>query len=275
MRPSLILFAVPVLALAGCRREAEVAPPPPKPAPAAPQPVNPLAQVRTYRCDDGATVEAGYPDQETAVVSVGGHAYTLKAGRAASGVRYVGLGLQWWTKGMSEARLSRLKPGEEVASDPGVACHAGPAEVEPPAPGTPGGLPDDRTPLAEGPIAPNSAQGAAQVVQSYYALIGSGRYAQAWGLWSDGGKASGKTQAQFVASFAPYASYHAQVGGPGDIEGAAGSLYVETPVVIYGAFRDGRALHQSGKVTLRRVNDVPGSTPEQRRWHIASIELAE
>jgi hypothetical protein len=220
-------------------------------------------------------VEAGYPDRDTAVVTLGGHAYTLKAAVAASGVRYVGLGLQWWTKGTSEARLSRLKPGEDVASNPGVTCRAVAAEVEPPAPGTPGGLPDDRTPLAEGPIAPNSAQGAAQVVQTYYALIETGRYAQAWRLWGDGGKASGRSEEAFAMGFGPYASYHAQTGAPGAIEGAAGSLYVEVPVVIYGARRDGRPLHQSGKATLRRVNDVPGSTAEQRRWHIAGIELTD
>jgi hypothetical protein len=112
------------------------------------------------------------------------------------------------------------------------------------------------------------------VAQSYYALVEAGRYGEAWRLWSDGGRASGRTQAAFAAGFAAYASYHAQIGGPGPIEGAAGSLYVEVPVVIYGAFRDGRPLHKSGKITLRRVNDVPGATAEQRRWHIARIELA-
>jgi hypothetical protein len=32
-------------------------------------------------------------------------------------------------------------------------------------------------------------------------------------------------------------------------------------------------VHRSGKAVLRRVNDVPGSTPEQRRWRIERIEL--
>src|SRR5690349_3750953 len=63
--------------------------------------------------------------------------------------------------------------------------------VEPPAPGTPDGLPDDRTPVSEAPFTKTSAQGAAQVVQTYFALIESGKYRQARNLWSDDGRSSG------------------------------------------------------------------------------------
>jgi hypothetical protein len=142
--------------------------------------------------------------------------------------------------------------------------------VEPPAPGTPGGLPDDRGPVSEAPFAPTSAQGAANVVQTYYALLESGKYRDAWNLWSDGGKASGMSAADFAASFAKYAEYHAQIGAPGRIEGAAGSLYVEVPVVVYGRLKSGEEVHMNGPVTLRRVNDVPGSTARQRQWHISA-----
>ena len=44
------------------------------------------------------------------------------------------------------------------------------APVEAPVPGSPAGLPDDRTPISEAPFTPQSAQGAADVVQTYYAL---------------------------------------------------------------------------------------------------------
>jgi hypothetical protein len=30
----------------------------------------------------------------------------------------------------------------------------------------------------------------------------------------------------------------------------------------------------TGPVTLRRVNDVPGSTEDERRWRIVKMELA-
>jgi hypothetical protein len=145
--------------------------------------------------------------------------------------------------------------------------------IAPPEPGQPGGLPDDRTPLAEGPFTPESAQGAADVVQTYYALIGERKFRDAWALWSDQGRASGLTADAFERELSSYRQYDGQIGAPGRIEGAAGSLYVETPVTIYGRRGDGTALHQSGVVTLRRVNDVPGSTAEQRRWRIVRIEL--
>jgi hypothetical protein len=53
--------------------------------------------------------------------------------------------------------------------------------------------------------------------------------------------------------------------GKGQVEGAAGSLYYEAPVTLrFG----GEAEAERGTLTLRRVNDVPGATPEQLRWHI-------
>ena len=145
--------------------------------------------------------------------------------------------------------------------------------VSPPAPGTPGGLPDDRTPISEAPFTPTSAQGAANVVQTYYALLGEHRYDDAWKLWTQGGEGSGMTAQAFAASFAQYESYNANIGAPGQIEGAAGSLYVSVPVVIYGRRKSGEEVHELGAATLRRVNDVPGSTPEQRAWHLYRIDL--
>ena len=267
-RSALVLL----LALGACER-------PPTPAVAGPPAsavaaVNPDPGVRTYACADGQTLQAGYPDRDTAVVDVGGHAYTLKAQGAASGVRYAGFGLQWWTKGLQEARLSRLKDGEAVASDPGVLCHSGvDVAAQPPPPGAPGGLPDDRRPLPEGSIAPNSAQGAAQVLQRYYALVESGRATEAWRLWSQGSPGRVGDAATFARQFDRYADYHAQIGAPGELDGAAGSVFVDVPVVIYGRLKSGAEVHQSGSATLRRVNDVPGSTPEQRSWRIQQIEL--
>jgi hypothetical protein len=146
------------------------------------------------------------------------------------------------------------------------------APVEPPAPGTPGGLPNDRAPVPEGGFSETSAQGAANVVQTYYALLEAGRFAQARRLWSGAGEASELGETAFAASFGRYREYHAQVGAPGVIEGAAGSLYVEVPVVLYGRLQGGEAFSRKAVVTLRRVNDVPGSSAEDRRWHIRSVE---
>jgi membrane-bound inhibitor of C-type lysozyme len=220
--------------------------------------------VTTYACAGGASLLAAYPDRETAIVTWKGHAYGLKIARSGSGARYTGYGLQWWTKGLGRGAISTLKPGEEIASDPGIECVAPEAApVSPPKPGSPGGLPDDRTPVSEAPFTPTSAQGAANVVQTYFALMEQARADEAARLRTDA-----KPQ-----DLTPYASYHAQVGGPGAIEGAAGSLVVEVPVALYGRLKSGAEFHRSGKAVLRRVNDVPGSTPEQRKWRIERFEL--
>jgi membrane-bound inhibitor of C-type lysozyme len=276
MRAALLIAAI--LPLSACNKSQEPVAPPASEPDTAPGPsgeVNPPVKVVTYECADGQKIEVGYPTPDSAVLKTREHSYNLVIARSGSGARYVGYGLQWWTKGMVDATLSKLKPGEDIASEQGLSCSAidpdGP--VSPPEPGQPGGLPDDRTPISEAPFAATSAQGAANVVQTYYALIGEGKYGEAWRLWSDAGRASNRSEAQFAQGFRAYRSYRAQIGGPGAVEGAAGSLYVEVPVVIYGRYADGRELHESGKATLRRANDVPGSSAEQRTWRIARIEL--
>jgi len=148
---------------------------------------------------------------------------------------------------------------------------ASPAPVEPREPGTPGGLPKDG-PVAEGKFTPDSAQGAANVVQTYFALIEQRKYAQARALWDDGGKASGMDEAAFAASFGKYGEYHAQIGAPGEIDAGAGQRYVTVPVRLYGRLKAGAApFHARGEVTLHRVGDIDGATPEQKAWHIRAI----
>lgn len=140
--------------------------------------------------------------------------------------------------------------------------------VEPIPPGQPGGLPDDRTPISEAPFTPESAQGAADVVQRYYALIASGRYADAFALRVPGQQDAGA----FAAGFARYAEYHAQVGGPGKIDAGAGQRLVTVPVQTYGREKNGAPFHASGTSTLQRT-EVDGATPDQRRWRIREIAL--
>ncbi|MES3029729.1 MAG: MliC family protein [Pseudomonadota bacterium] len=263
----IIAGSAALLALGGCNRAPEKAA---EPGAAAETPFI------TYVCDDGRTVRATYPDPDTAIVDIGGTKRTLKIAISASGARYIGEGVQWWTKGMDQGQLSPLASGEDIATAPGVNCRAKPAgeaaAVIPP-PGSPGGLADDRTSISEGAFTPQSAQGAANVVQTYFALLADKKFGEAQNLWSDGGKASGMSAQDFAASFGKYASYNAQIGTPGEIEGGAGSLFVEVPVVVYGTMKTGEPVNLKGKVRLRRVNDVPGATPDQLRWHISETAL--
>jgi len=144
--------------------------------------------------------------------------------------------------------------------------------LAPAEPGQPGGLPDDKTPISEGKFTPDSAQGAANVVQIYYASIEGGKYAAARALWGSNGTDSKQSPAAFAAGFAKYKEYHANIGGPGEIEGAAGSRYVSVPVQVYARLKDGRPDYQTGEIVLRRT-EVDGATAEQRKWHIYSIDL--
>ena len=130
-------------------------------------------------------------------------------------------------------------------------------------------------PTAAAQVDPKSAQGAAQVLQMYYAYIGDADYEDAWGLWADGGKASGLAAAAFAQGFDAYESYHATAGPPGRIDGAAGSLFVEIPIELHATRKDGSEQHARGSAVLRRVNDVPGATPEQLLWRIEKIDLQD
>ncbi|MCR5875610.1 MliC family protein [Phenylobacterium sp. J426] len=216
-----------------------------------------------YTCEDGQSTQVKYVGQDQATVSLGQRTLHLKRAVSASGARYTGGGLQWWSKGDQGFRAP-LKPGEDVASATPVLCWSGdPPPVQPPEPGAPGGLPDDRTPISEAPFTPDSAQGAANVVQTFYAHLSAGK----------AGEASKLMRGASPPDLDSYWSYQALVGAPGEIEGAAGSLFVRVPVVIYGRLRTGQPIHQSGDAVLRRSNDVPGATAEQRAWRIERIEL--
>jgi hypothetical protein len=45
------------------------------------------------------------------------------------------------------------------------------------------------------------------------------------------------------------------------------------PVTITGLTRANKPYHLAGRLTLRRVNDVDGASPEQLRWHIERSTL--
>lgn len=145
--------------------------------------------------------------------------------------------------------------------------------LAPPPPGAPGGLPDDRTPISEAPATPDSAQGAAHVVERYYALIGERKYKDAWQMWRGGGAGSRLTPADFADSFSEYSEYHANIGAPGRIDAGAGQRYVTVPVQVYARVKKTRKpFYLIGSVTLQR-SDVDGGTAAQKTWHIQQVAL--
>ncbi|MCC6262591.1 MAG: MliC family protein [Bryobacterales bacterium] len=77
-----------------------------------------------YLCEDGSVVEAAYPDEDTARVVYKGRSFEMKVAVSASGARYTGGGWEWWTKGLTEGRLTPLPAGEAIAPNGGIACKA-------------------------------------------------------------------------------------------------------------------------------------------------------
>ena len=114
-----------------------------------------------------------------------------------------------------------------------------------------------------------SPQAAAELVERYGDLLEQRRFRDALRLWGD----NGPGETEFVAEFDKYATIRASVGAPGDAEGAAGSIYVDVPLTLSGTLKSGGLFKLAGPTTLRRSNNVPGSTAEQRRWHIYASEL--
>lgn len=115
-------------------------------------------------------------------------------------------------------------------------------------------------------------RGAAEVVRRYYAAVDAHDYAAAYALWSDSGRASGKSRAEFEAGFANTTSVRVAIGDSGHVEGAAGSRYATVPVTVDALQRDGTRQRFVGSYVLRRAV-VDGATAEQRRWHIYSARL--
>jgi hypothetical protein len=87
-----------------------------------------------------------------------------------------------------------------------------------------------------------------------------------------GGRGDFASVADLKRNFAPYSGLNVVVQDtpPPEPEGAAGSVYLSVPLELVGSVGS-RHVEHPAKLTLRRVNDVPGSTEAQRRWHIDSF----
>jgi len=201
------------------------------------------------------------------------------------------------TAANGEAPLPR--PEADGGSVTGMPDKPGPGQVGPPAPasvvpasGLPAvdasGLPGTEQALPPGDLTSSGStsppagvvageptpQDAVAVVRSYYAAIDGHDYARAHALWSDGGRTSGQTLAQFAEGFAGTADVSVQVQEPGRIDAAAGSRYVQVPVTVTAVQQDGTAHQYRGTYTLRRAV-VDGASAEQRAWRIGSADIRQ
>ena len=165
---------------------------------------------------------------------------------------------------------------DDSGNGTGTGSLLAPKEANPPAPPPPAPPPPapprpapHPSPLEEpkSQIDPRSAEAAGQVVQRYGALIEQGRWTASRDLWSSAGAAKA-----FERNFRRYADVHIEIGDLGNLGAAAGSIYVTEPAIFYGNKIGGGNYRRAAVITLRRVNDVPGSTEVQRRWHIERID---
>jgi hypothetical protein len=119
---------------------------------------------------------------------------------------------------------------------------------------------------------PKSVEAAADVVKRYYAALNARDYDTAWRQWGNDGPPN-QTLDRFRAGFADTRSTQVTVGRltPGDA--GAGSVYQTVPVQVEAVLADGSHQRFAGNYVVRRVNDIDGSSADQRRWHIDSARL--
>jgi len=123
------------------------------------------------------------------------------------------------------------------------------------------------------PAAPDykSVDAALDVARQFADLVSARKFDQAYALF--GGRGGFATAADFKRHFAPYSDLSLTIldSPPPDPEGAAGSIYLSVQAQISGMVA-GRRVHHPATITLRRVNDVPGSTEAQRHWHVEGFD---
>ena len=108
-----------------------------------------------------------------------------------------------------------------------------------------------------------------EVAQAYSDAVARRAFAFAARFWDD----PVIDDARLEALFDGYASPRIELADIRE-EGAAGSLYCTVTGALSDASAPAKPLRQ-GKIVLRRVNDVPGATPEQLRWTIRSSTFIE
>jgi hypothetical protein len=120
---------------------------------------------------------------------------------------------------------------------------------------------------------PKGVGAALDLARQFAGLVSARKFDQAYALL--GGRGGFASAAEFKRHFAPYSNLDLAVldSPPPEAEGAAGSIYLSVQAQLSGMV-DGRRVNRPAKITLRRVNDVPGSTEAQRRWHIEGFDDA-
>jgi hypothetical protein len=127
----------------------------------------------------------------------------------------------------------------------------------------------DPVPLT--PEAERGETGARSVLLSFARAIELREFDQAWAMLDEADQVKW-SKSEWRKLFADLGEITVAVPG-GTMEGAAGSSYYTSQATITADDKDGRPVRYEGPIVLRRVNDVPGASAEQLRWHIDSVKL--
>ena len=117
------------------------------------------------------------------------------------------------------------------------------------------------------PVADKQPAAAARLAHRFVDLLNQGQFGDAYMLLGSGAP----SRSDFDRQFANLSDLHVTMGTPGEPEGAAGSSYLSVPAQLTGK-SEGKPVKRPLTIVLRRVNDVPGSTEAQRRWHIERVD---
>lgn len=135
-----------------------------------------------------------------------------------------------------------------------------------------GVLPGDSTDVLQDTMP--AASDASATLRRYYNAIDAGNFREAYLLWGDSGAASGQSYEAFTSGFDDTERVEVELGEPGRVEPAAGSRYVEVPVVVRAVTRSGVDQQFEGTYTLRR-SVVDGAPEDERRWHIYRADIRQ
>ena len=119
--------------------------------------------------------------------------------------------------------------------------------------------------------ASSTAEDAVQLIRNYYRWINQKKYPGAFNIWEkreDGNAANGQSFEKFAGGFSDTASVSVEIGEPGEIEGAAGSNYVEIPVIILAMTKSGKEQKFAGTYTMRSSNMA-----DDKSWYIYSAKV--
>ncbi|HEX6289457.1 MAG TPA: hypothetical protein VFZ66_09720, partial [Herpetosiphonaceae bacterium] len=112
-----------------------------------------------------------------------------------------------------------------------------------------------------------------QVLQSYYGAINRHTFAHAYTSWEDLGRASNQSYADFRQGFVTTDRVMIALGTP-QVQGAAGSLYADVPIVVFARQTDLTRQTFCGTYTLRRSNVPPFDLLGWRIWSARIVQVA-